>query len=118
MHYVFYRRAEGKVPMLHVILWAILAVWVGIALLILLGIVSTLVISTGRLLLDRLGIRGTVWCPVLHRTMEVLGPPAAFLGGVTPFDDIKKCERFGQGAIECHKWCLKSAELAEAAKTN
>jgi len=103
--------------MLHVILWAILAVWVGIALLILLGIVSTLVISTGRLLLDRIGIHGTVWCPVLQRTMAVLGPPAAFVG-VTPFEDVKKCERFGDGSIECHKWCLKSADLAEAAKTN
>ncbi len=104
--------------MLHVILWVILAVWVGIALLILAGIVSTLLISTARLLLDRLGVRGSVWCPVLHRTMAVLGPPAALLGGVTPFDDIQKCERFGNGAIECHKWCLKSAELAEVAKTN
>ncbi len=104
--------------MLHVILWAILAVWVGIALLILLGIVSTLVIATGRLLLDRFGVRGSVWCPVLHRTMAVLGPPAAFLGGVTPFDDIKQCERFGSAEVECHKWCLKSAELAGAAKTN
>jgi len=104
--------------MLQVILWCILAVWVGIALLILLGIVATLVISAGRALLDRLGIRGTVWCPVLQRTMAVLGPPAAFVGGVTPFEDVKKCERFGDGSIECHKWCLKAAELAEAAKTN
>jgi hypothetical protein len=103
--------------MLQVILWAILAVWVGIALLILLGIVSTIGVSTGRLLLDRLGIRGTVWCPVLQRTMAVLGPPAAFVGA-TPFEDIKKCERFGDGSIECHKWCLKAGELAEAAKTN
>jgi hypothetical protein len=104
--------------MLQIILWAILAVWVGIALLILLGIVSTLAVSTGRMLLDRLGVRGSVWCPVLHRSLAVLGPPAAFLGGVTAFDDITKCERFGKGAIECHKWCLKSAELSEAAKTN
>jgi len=104
--------------MLPIILWGILAVWVGIALLILLGIVSTIAIATGRMLLDRLGVRGSVWCPVLHRTMAVLGPPAAFLGGVTMFDDVTKCERFGKGAIECHKWCLKSAELAEAAKTN
>ena len=104
--------------MLQIVLWAILAVWVGIALLILAGIVATLAISTGRMLLDRLGVRGSVWCPVLHRTMAVLGPPAAFLGGVTSFDDVTKCERFGKGPIECHKWCLKSAELAEAAKTN
>ncbi len=104
--------------MLHVILWAILAVWVGIALLILAGIVATLVGSMGRMLLDKLGIRGTVWCPVLQRTLAVLGPPAAFLGGATPFEDIKKCERFGGGAVQCHKWCLKAGELAEAAKTN
>ena len=103
--------------MLNVILWGILAVWVGIALLVLVGIVSTILISTGRMLLDRFGVRGSVWCPVLHRTMAVLGPPAAFLG-VTPFEDITKCERFGDGSIECHKWCLKSADLAEAAKTN
>ena len=85
--------------MLHVILWAILAVWVGIALLVLLGIVAMLVGSTGRMLLDKLGIRGTVWCPVLQRALAVLGPPAAFVGGVTPFEDIRKCERFGAGAI-------------------
>lgn len=104
--------------MLHIVLWAILAVWVGIALLILLAIVSTILISTGRLLLDRLGIRGTVWCPVLQRTMAVLGTPAAFVGTVTPFDDLRKCERFGDDAIKCQAWCVKSGELAEAAKTN
>lgn len=104
--------------MLHIVLWAILAVWVGIALLILLGIVSTIAISTGRMLLDKRGIRGTVWCPVLQRTMAVLGTPAAFLGTVTPFDDLRRCERFGDGQIKCHEWCVKSGELAEAAKTN
>ncbi len=104
--------------MLHVVLWLILAVWVGIAILILLGIVSTIVISTARMLFDRRGIRGSVWCPVLQRTLAVLGPPAAFLGGVTPFEDLRKCERFGDDRIQCHKWCLKSGELAGAAKTN
>jgi hypothetical protein len=104
--------------MLHLVLWAILAIWVGIALLILLGIVSTIVISTARMLLDRLGIRGTVWCPVLQRTMAVLGTPAAFVGTVADFDDVRRCERFGDGRIACHKWCVKSGELAEAAKTN
>jgi hypothetical protein len=104
--------------MLNLVLWAILAVWVGIALLILLGIVSTIGISTARLLLDRVGIRGTVWCPVLQRTMAVIGMPASFVGTVTPFDDVRRCERFGDDAIKCHKWCVKSGELAEAAKTN
>lgn len=104
--------------MLHIVLWIILAVWVGIALVILLGIVSTLVIATARLLLDKVGIRGTLWCPVLQRTMAVLGAPAAFVGTVTQFDGLRKCERFGDDSIQCHKWCLKSGDLAEAAKTN
>ncbi len=104
--------------MLHLVLWGILAIWVGIALLILASIVSTIGISTARLLLDRIGIRGTVWCPVLQRSLAVLGPPAAFVGTITAFDDLRKCERFGTGAIKCHKWCLKAGELAEAAKTN
>ncbi len=104
--------------MLHAVLWAILAVWVGIALLILLAIVSTIGISTARMLLDRIGIRGTVWCPVLQKSLAVLGPPASFVGTVTDFDDVRKCERFGDSRVKCHKWCVKSGELAEAAKTN
>jgi hypothetical protein len=104
--------------MFHVLLWVILAVWVGIAVLILIGIVSTIVIATCRMLLDRAGVRGTVWCPVLQTTMGVLGSPAAFVGTVTPFDDLRRCDRFGDGKIACHKWCVKSGELAEAAKAN
>ncbi len=104
--------------MLDLVLWAILAVWVGIALLVLLGIVSTLLVSTGRSLLDRLGVRGTVWCPVLQRTLAVVGVPAGFVGTPTPFDDLRKCERFGTDRLKCHKWCLRSEALAGAAKTN
>lgn len=104
--------------MLHLVLWGILLVWVGIALLILVAIVSTIAVSTSRLLLDRLGVRGTVWCPVLQRTLAVLGPPASFVGTVTEFDDVRRCERFGDGRIKCHKWCVKSGDLAEAAKTH
>jgi hypothetical protein len=104
--------------MLHLVLWAILAVWVGIALLILVAIVSTIVIATARMLLDRVGVRGSVWCPVLQRTMAVLGVPASFVGTVTPYDDLRRCERFGDDNVKCHKWCVKSGELADAAKTN
>jgi hypothetical protein len=107
-----------EAPMLNLVLWVILAVWVGVALLILVAIVSTIVASTARMLLDRLGVRGTVWCPVLQRTLAVLGPPAAFVGTVTNFDDVRRCERFGDGRINCHKWCVRSGGLAEAAKTN
>ncbi len=104
--------------MLHATLWAILAVWVGIALLILVAIVATIGIVTVRALLDRRGVAGTVWCPVLRRTLKVLGPPAAFLGTVSGFEDIARCERFGDERIECHKWCLRAGELAGAARSN
>jgi len=104
--------------MLSLALWAILAVWVGIALVILAAIVSTMGLSTARMLLDRRGVAGTVWCPVLRHTMKVLGPPAAFVGTVSGFEDVKRCERFGDRRIECHKWCLKAGELAEAARGN
>jgi len=104
--------------MLHLTLWAILAVWVGIALLILVAIVSTIVISTARMLLDRRGVAGTVWCPVLRHTMRVLGAPAAFVGTVSGFEDVRRCERFGDERIECHKWCIKAGDFAEAAKSN
>jgi len=104
--------------MLHVALWLILAVWVGIALLILVAIVSTIGIATVRMLLDRRGVAGTVWCPVLRRSLKVLGPPAAFVGGVTDFDDIRRCEKFGDEAVACHKWCLKAGDFAQAATSN
>ena len=104
--------------MLNLTLWAILAVWVVVALLILAAIVSTIGISTARLLLDKRGVAGTVWCPVLQRTMKVLGAPAAFVGTVNGFDDVRRCERFGDDHIECHKWCIKAGDLAEAAKSN
>ncbi len=104
--------------MLHLVLWTILAIWVGIALLILLAIASTIGISTARMLLDRLGVRGSVWCPVLQRSLGVVGVPAAFAGTVSGFDDVRKCDRFGNDPVQCQKWCLKSGELAEAAKTN
>lgn len=104
--------------MLHLALWAVLAVWVGIALLIVVAIVSTIVVSTARMLLDRRGVAGTVWCPVLRHTMRVLGPPTAFVGSVSGFDDVRRCERFGDEHVECHKWCIKAGDFAEAAKSN
>jgi hypothetical protein len=103
---------------LHAALWLILAVWVGIALLILVAIVATVGYATARALLDRRGVAGTVWCPVLRRTLKVLGPPAAFLGTVSGFDDVTRCERFGDKRVECHKWCVKAGDFAESAKSN
>ncbi|OYV63888.1 MAG: hypothetical protein B7Z72_14140, partial [Gemmatimonadetes bacterium 21-71-4] len=107
-----------EAPVLHAALWIILAIWVGIAFLILFAIVATIGVSTARLLLDKRGVAGTVWCPVLRRTLKVLGPPAAFVGTVSGFEDIRRCERFGDERIECHKWCIKADEFAEAAKSN
>jgi len=104
--------------MLQLTLWGVLGVWVGVALLILVAIVATIGIATARLLLDRRGVAGTVWCPVLRHSMKVLGVPAAFVGTVSGFDDVHRCERFGDRRIECHKWCIKAGDLAEAAKSN
>jgi hypothetical protein len=104
--------------MLHAALWLILAVWVGVAMLILVAIVATIGYTTARALLDKRGVAGTIWCPVLRQTLKVLGPPAAFVGTVGGFDDIARCERFGDARVECHKWCIKAGDLAEAAKGN
>ncbi len=104
--------------MLHLALWIILAVWVGIALLVLVAIVATIGVGTIRMLLDRRGVTGSVWCPLLQRTMEVLGPPAAFVGEPSGFEDVRRCERFGKGRIQCHRWCVRTQELAGAAPTN
>ena len=104
--------------MLHLALWAVLAVWVGVALLILVTVVSTIGFATVRLLLDRRGVAGSVWCPPLRRTLKVLGMPAAFVGSVSGFDDLRRCERFGDGRIECNKWGVRAGDLAGAAKSN
>ncbi len=104
--------------MLHLALWAVLAVWVGLALLILAAVVSTIGFATVHVLLDRRGVAGSVWCPALRRTLKVLGVPAAFVGSVSGFDEVRRCERFGDGKIECAKWCVRAGDLAGAAKTN
>ncbi len=91
--------------MLHAILWAILAVWVGIALVILGVIVVSLVGSVVRTLRDRRGVRGSVFCPVQQRTLAVVGVPTSF--GTAPFDDVRRCEAFDEGDLRCEKACLK-----------
>ena len=72
----------------------------------------------GLVALGSVTVAGTVWCPVLQHTMKVLGAPAAFVGTVGGFDDVRRCERFGNGGIECHKWCIKAGDLAQAARSN
>lgn len=97
--------------MLATILWAILLVWVGIALAILGLLVLAVVPSWVRTLRDRFGVKGSVYCPVHHRTLAVVGVPTSF--GDAPYDDLRKCEAFEAGGIRCQKTCLK-VEQAKA----
>jgi hypothetical protein len=95
----------GEVDMLKVILWSILAVWVGIAVVLLGALMATLLASAVRMLRDRIGVRGSVYCPVHERTLAVVGMPTSF--GDAPFDDLRRCEAFEDGGIRCQKTCLR-----------
>ena len=91
--------------MLKVVLWSILAVWVGIALVMLVGLIGTVVGSLVRTVRDRFGVKGRVYCPVHERTFAVTGVPTSF--GKAPYDDLRRCEAFETGGIRCEKTCLK-----------
>jgi len=91
--------------MLKVILWSILAVWVGIAVVLLGALATTLLASAVRVLRDRHGVRGSVYCPVHERTLAVVGMPTSF--GGAPWDDLLRCETFAKDPIRCQKSCLK-----------
>ncbi len=91
--------------MLKPVLWGILAIWVGIALVMFAGMIATVVASFARMVRDRFGVRGTVYCPVHERTFGVVGVPTSF--GDAPFDDLRRCEAFEEGGIRCQKTCLK-----------
>lgn len=104
--------------MFHLVLWAILAVWMGLALLILVAIVATLSLSTIAMLRDRRGISGTVWCLVFRQSMRVLRVPASFGSAFAPYADLRRCERFGRGRIRCHKWCLRPRAATNSARTS
>jgi hypothetical protein len=96
--------------MVKVMLWAILAVWVGIALAILAALASTIVLSSVRMVRDRFGVKGRVYCPVDERTYSVVGVPTSF--GDAPFDDLRRCEKFESGQPRCDKACLRSERPA------
>lgn len=98
--------------MLKLVLWSILAIWVGIALLILGGLVFTVVASVARTIRDRFGKKSSIYCPVHERTMAVVGIPTSF--GTAPFDDLRRCEAFEQGEIRCQKSCLRWEQSATA----
>ena len=102
--------------MFHLFLWAVFLVWgvLGFALFAIL--LTTLTGSTLRMIADRRGHAGTIWCPVFRRRFSVVGTPPSFLG--RPFDDLKRCERYGDRPVLCRKSCLRTEELAAAARTN
>jgi len=98
--------------MLKLVLWSVLAIWVGIALLILGGLVFTVVASATRMIRDRFGKKSSIYCPVHERTMAVVGIPTSF--GTAPFDDLRRCEAFEKGEVRCKKSCLKWEQSATA----
>lgn len=98
--------------MLKIVLWTLLAVWVGIALAILAAVVTTLAVSSARMLRDRFGVKGRLYCPVDERVYSVVGMPTSF--GDAPFDDLRRCEKFESGEIRCQKSCLRWERSAAA----
>ena len=97
--------------MLKSILWGVLFVWMGIALVILVMLVATVVAAVVRTVRDRFGVKGSVYCPVHHRTLAVVGVPTSF--GDAPYDDLRRCEAFEKGGIRCEKTCLKVEQAGQ-----
>lgn len=91
--------------MLQFVLWPILAVWMGIAVAITIGIVAVLVWSTAHQLKDEVGEDGEVWCPVLQKPMKVSGI-SRHSTALPEFADLRRCEHWGTGRIGCAKACL------------
>lgn len=102
--------------MLHLFLWAVFLVWGVLGFVIFAILLTTLTGSALRMIADRRGRAGTIWCPVYHRRYVVVGTPPSFAG--RPFDDLKRCERYGERDVLCRKICLRTRELAAAAKLN
>lgn len=96
--------------MLHLVLWPILAVWAGLAFVVLFAVVVTIAWGTAHLMRDEVGAKGDVWCPVYDKPMKVRGIPRRFLVGA-PFLTLRRCERWGTDHIKCGKWCLRTDEL-------
>lgn len=102
--------------MLALFLWPVLAVWMGLAFVVLGCIVGTLGYSTLHLLKDETGTDDELWCPVHHRPMHVHGVPTRFRR--TLFSRLSRCEKYGRGRVRCGKWCLKGEQLSRAALAN
>jgi len=96
--------------MLHAALWPVLAVWMGLAVVTLVSIVAMIVWGTAHLVRDSLGTTGAIWCPPQERMIGVHGVPRQFTAGDPPFATLQRCERWGNGAVQCGKPCLKLAD--------
>jgi hypothetical protein len=102
--------------MLALFLWPVLAVWMGLAFVVLAAIVGTIGYATVHLLYDRRGVDGDLWCPVHCRKLHVHGVPTRFLRA--PFTSLSRCENYGSGRLRCGRWCLSGWRLAQAARAN
>lgn len=97
--------------MLHAILWPILTVWMGLAVLVLLSIIGMIIYGTVHLAYDALGReRGQIWCPPSAAMLNVRGTPRRFTAGDPPFATLRRCEAWGSGrGGRCPRACLKVA---------
>jgi len=96
-------------------LWPILAIWMGLAFVVLFAIVGFLAWGTVHIVRDAFGVKDTIWCPALKRNLNVRAVPRHFYrSGGQRFSDLRKCERFGDAGIGCAKACLYLEERAAA----
>lgn len=98
--------------MLHYVLWPILAVWMGVAVVVLLSIVGLLAWGAAHLLRDQLGTRGRLFCPVQQRSLRVRGVPRRFDIGEPIYSDVRRCEAWGRGRVRCTKSCIHASPAA------
>jgi hypothetical protein len=90
-----------------VFLWPILAVWMGLAFVVLFTIWGFIIWGTAHLLRDAMGFKDTIWCPDVRRTLDVKAVPRRFdVAGLARIWNVCTCERFGRGRIRCDKACL------------
>jgi hypothetical protein len=96
-------------------LWPILAIWMGLAFLVLFSIIGFLAWGAVHIVRDAFGVKDTIWCPALKRELHVRAVPRHFYSaGGQRFADLQQCERFGEDEIACAKACLKVEEKAAA----
>jgi len=92
--------------MLKLALWPILAVWAGLAFVVLAAIVAVLGWSTGLVLKDvAKGDEGDLWCPVHKKMMHVSGVPRRS-NVDAPFTHLRTCDNWEDGKVRCQQTCL------------